>query len=86
MVTSSRRAVVRVDQQGRILVPKELREAVGMRPGGNLTLLVEDGEIRIITPHGARQRMRELSAKYSTGNRSLVDELIAERRAEAERE
>jgi AbrB family looped-hinge helix DNA binding protein len=78
--------VVRVDQQGRILVPKELREAVGMRPGGNLTLLVEGGEIRIITPQGARQRMRELSAKYSTGNRSLVDELIAERRAEAERE
>jgi antitoxin component of MazEF toxin-antitoxin module len=68
------------------LIPKEMREAVDMPPGGRVTLLVEDGEIRIITPTAARRRMRELSAKYSTGTGSLVDELIAERRAEAQHE
>lgn len=86
VVATRMRAIVKVDQQGRVLIPKEMRDAAGMRPEGRVTLLVENGEIRVITPAAARQRLRELSAKYSTGDRSLVDELIAERRAEAERE
>jgi AbrB family looped-hinge helix DNA binding protein len=86
MVATRLRAVVRVDQQGRLLVPKELRDAVDMRPGGNVTLLVENGEIRVITPTGLQHRFREMKAKYNPEGRSLVDEFIAERRAEAERE
>jgi len=80
------RAVVRVDAQGRLLVPKELRDAVDMRPNENVTLLVQDGEIRIVTVTAVRRLLRELNAKYPAHGRSLVDELIAERRAEAERE
>ncbi len=86
MFLASERAIVRVDLQGRLLVPKEMRDAVEMKPGGRVTLLVENGEIRVITPTAAVHRMRELSAKYNPSGRSLVDELIAERRAEAERE
>ncbi len=86
MLETTLRAVVRVDAQGRLLVPKELRDAVDMRPGENVTLLVQDGEIRVITVTAARAIVREIAAKYSTPGRSLVDELIAERRAEAARE
>lgn len=80
------KAIVRVDQQGRLLIPKELRDAVDMRPGGNVTVLVENGEIRVITPTGLMHRLRELKAEYNPEGRSLVDEFLAERRAEAERE
>lgn len=80
------RAVVRVDAQGRLLVPKELRDAIDMRPNENVTLLVEDGELVVLTVTAATRRIREIAAQYSTPGRSLVDELIAERRAEAERE
>ncbi|MGE0228502.1 MAG: hypothetical protein AB7I38_05720 [Dehalococcoidia bacterium] len=41
MLDTRLRAVVRVDAQSRLLVPKELREAVDMRPNENVTLLVE---------------------------------------------
>lgn len=86
MVETVLRAVVRVDAQGRLLVPKELREAVGMRPGENVTLLVEDGELVVLTVAASTRRIREIAAQYSAPGRSLVDELIAERRAEAQRE
>ena len=84
--TDQLRAVVRVDAQGRILIPAELRRAVDMHPGHMVTLLVDDGEVRVITVTTATRKIRETAAKYATPGRSLVDELIAERRAEAERE
>ena len=86
MPETTLRAVVRVDAQGRLLVPKELRDAVDMRPGENVTLLVQDGEIRLLTVTASTRRIREIAAEYPTPGRSLVDELIAERRAEAERD
>lgn len=79
-------AVVRVDPQGRLLVPREIRDAVDMRPGEKVTLLVEDGELVVLTLTAGRARLREIAARYSTPGRSLVDELIAERHAEAARE
>jgi AbrB family looped-hinge helix DNA binding protein len=86
MALTKLRAIVRVDQQGRLLVPKELREAIEMRPGGNVTLLVEDGELRVITPGALMHKLEEQRALYNPEGRSLVDEFLAERRAEAERE
>ena len=80
------RARVRADKQGRILVPKELRDAIQMEVNGYVTLLVEDGEIRVITPARATRLIREIAARYHVPGRSAVDELIAERRAEAERD
>jgi bifunctional DNA-binding transcriptional regulator/antitoxin component of YhaV-PrlF toxin-antitoxin module len=86
MTTTRLRAIVRVDQQGRLLVPKEMRDAIDMPVGGNVTLLVEDGELRVITPGSLMNRLREQRATYNVEGRSLVDEFLAERRSEAERE
>jgi AbrB family looped-hinge helix DNA binding protein len=86
MALTQLRAIVRVDSQGRLLVPKELRDAIEMRPGGNVTLLVEDGELRVITPGALMHKLEEQRATYNPEGRSLVDEFIAERRAEAARE
>jgi AbrB family looped-hinge helix DNA binding protein len=80
------RSIVKLDNQGRVLIPAEVRDQLSMKPGDRLTLLVKDGEITILTFRAGIRRAQRIAAKYKTPGRSLVDELIAERRAEAERE
>jgi len=46
-------------------------------------LRLEDDEVRLITPSQAIRRAQSLVRHYVPAGRSLVEELIAERRAEA---
>lgn len=80
--------MVRVDAAGRVVIPKEMREALGIPEGGELRLTVEDGELRGSTRLAAFLRLERKLASLapSEGEASAVDELIAERRAEAARE
>ncbi len=80
--------VVRVDAAGRVVIPKEMREALGIPDGGELRLTVEDGELRGSTRLAAFFRLERKLASLapSEGGTPVVDELIAERRAEAARE
>jgi AbrB family looped-hinge helix DNA binding protein len=80
------RAISKLDNQGRLLIPAEMREQLGMKPGERLTLLVQDGELTVLTFKAGIRRAQKIGLKYKVPGRSLVDELIAERRAEAERE
>ena len=36
-----------IDEAGRLLIPKEIRDAAGLRPGMTLDVRYEDGDIRI---------------------------------------
>jgi AbrB family looped-hinge helix DNA binding protein len=74
---------VRVGQHGRIVLPVELRRELGIAPGDALVVWLEDG--RIIMQSRAAVR-RELWGMFNGVNKSLADELIAERRADAARE
>lgn len=81
------RARARIDQQGRIVIPAEARAAAGMKPGDELLIeLIGEGELRLRTPEQAIKEARAIVARYASKDRDLVAELIAERRAEAERE
>ena len=76
----------RVNQQGRIVIPAECRAAAGIKPGDELLVeAVGEGELRLRTPAQAIKAAQDIVARYGSG-RDLVAELIAERRAEAERE
>ena len=87
MATDTRStARVKLDAQGRLLIPAEMREQLGVKAGDRLTLRIEDGELVVLTFRAGIRRAQRTGAKYKTPGRSLVDELIAERRAEAERE
>lgn len=80
---------VKVDASGRVVIPKEQREQLGIPDGGTLLLTVEDGELRATTRLAALRRLqRKLAALAQPGGDggSAVDELIASRRAEATRE
>jgi AbrB family looped-hinge helix DNA binding protein len=67
---------------GRVVIPAEYRQALGLHVGDELILRLEDGEVRIFTARQAIKRAQELVRRYIPQNRSLADELIAERRKE----
>ena len=75
-------ATVVLGQQGRLVIPAEVRSALGLRPGDVLHLQVEDQRLVLQRPRDAAAQLRGLG-RVPDG-RSLVDELLAERRAEAE--
>lgn len=79
---------VKMDAAGRIVVPKALRDALGMPNGGDLTLSVEDGALRGLTRMAALRRLQDDLRKRRPPDDvgSVVDELLADRRAEVERE
>ena len=73
-----------VGSDGRITVPAEMRAAMRLHGESAVTAEVVDGELRIHSPAAALERVRALVAKHDKGEGSPVDELIAERRSEAQ--
>jgi AbrB family looped-hinge helix DNA binding protein len=77
----------RINHQGRVVIPAECRAAAGLKPGDDLVIeTVGEGELRVRTRRQALKDAQELYARIIPKDRDLVAELIAERRAEAERE
>jgi AbrB family looped-hinge helix DNA binding protein len=75
----------RVNEQGRLVIPSELRAAAGIKPGSEVVLEACDGEVRIRNVDAAVTRVQEKYRRLARG-RKIVDEFLAERRAEAARE
>ncbi|MCB8837569.1 hypothetical protein [Aurantimonas sp. VKM B-3413] len=75
-----------VGSDGRITVPAEMRAAMLLRGESAVTAEGVDGELRILSPAAALERVRPPVAHHDKGEGSPVDELIAEQRAEAQRE
>ncbi len=75
----------RIGEGGRIVLPARLRREAGLAVGDPVVVRLADGEVRLIKYADAVQRAQALVRPY-LGDRDLVEELIAERRAEAERE
>jgi antitoxin PrlF len=67
---------------GRIVIPSEYREALGLHIGDEVILRLDDGEVRIFTPAQAIKYAQDLLRPYLPQGRSLSEELIAERRLE----
>ena len=78
-------ATLNVASNGRVVIPAAIREKLGIPSGGKVVARFEDGVLFIESREAALRKMRAMVAKYAGGG-SVVDELIAERRAEAERE
>ena len=81
-----RQIKTRLGEGGRIVIPVEYRQALGLNVGDEVILCLEDGQVRIMTLRQAIKRAQELVSRYVPQGRSLADELIAERRLEAENE
>lgn len=75
----------KVAHNGRLVLPKMVREALGMSAGGTVVFSVEEGEVKLTSLDQSIKRAQDLYRKYAT-NDFTVDDFIAERRAEAARE
>ncbi len=77
---------MRVNENGRVVIPASFRERLGIRVGDDLVLRMEGDELRITTLKRNIERAQRLVRKHVKPGTSLVDELIAERRGTARNE
>lgn len=77
---------VQVGEKGRIVIPAEIREAMGIEKGDSIDLELRDYELRISTRAARLKQAQERARKLIPPGVSLADELLAERREEAKRE
>jgi AbrB family looped-hinge helix DNA binding protein len=75
-------ATLVMGQQGRLVIPVEVREKLGLSPGDRLHLHLADGRLVLERPQDAVAELRRVGVAIPQ-SRSLVDELLAERRAAA---
>jgi AbrB family looped-hinge helix DNA binding protein len=73
-------ARLRVNENGRVVIPAEFRKLLGINAGDEVVLRMEDDELRITTLKRRIERAQRLVRKHVKLGTSLVDELIAERR------
>ena len=76
----------RVNENGRVVIPASFRKALGIQVGDEVVLRIEDDELRITTQQRRIQRAQRRARRYVKPGTSLVDELLAERRAAAKNE
>lgn len=76
---------VRVGPQGRIVIPAHIRRSLGIGPGEELLIRVEEGRLVLETRQRVLERVQSWFAQVPP-EVSLADELIAERREEVSKE
>lgn len=67
-------------ENGRVLIPAEVRAALGLKAGGKVVARVENGALVIEPLEAAIRRVQAMMLPYATPGESLADELIADRR------
>jgi AbrB family looped-hinge helix DNA binding protein len=77
---------MRVNENGRVVIPASFRERLGIRVGDEVVLWIQDDELRITTLKHNIERAQRLVRKHVKPSTSLVDELIAERSEAARNE
>ena len=70
---------------GRMVLPKSVREAMGLHGPAKLTVIVDEQGVRLESPHQRVERARALY-RDAVKNPRTVDDFLRDRRAEAARE
>ena len=77
---------VKIIEGGKLVIPAAMRRSLGIATGDTVLVGVDDGELRVRSLDKAVARAQALVRRHVPSGVSLADELIAERRREAERE
>jgi AbrB family looped-hinge helix DNA binding protein len=73
----------RITQGGRVVIPAEYRRALGLEEGDEVILRLVDSELRITGRSEAIRKAQAVVRKHVPRGKSLVRELIRERRRES---
>lgn len=85
MATENTSDEIQVGPQGRVVIPARLRKSLNLKPGDRL-IARREGESLVLERREAIEKRLQDRFRHIPKEVSLVDELIAERRAEAARE
>jgi bifunctional DNA-binding transcriptional regulator/antitoxin component of YhaV-PrlF toxin-antitoxin module len=77
---------IRMAANGRLSIPAKQRKALGLENGGMVVSTLENGELRIRTVKAVLDELRERLAPYLRASGDTVDQFIADRHVEADRE
>ena len=79
---------LQISPEGRILIPQQMRAALGITTSSSLHARIVDGGLLLEPAHKQLSRFygRFAKQRFALAGASVSDELIAERKAEAERE
>ena len=81
-----KRFEVPLQENGRMILPAELRQLLGVGKGDRVVIQTEGQRIELTTAARARDLARERVRRRFPDAAGVVDEFLAERRAEAVRE
>jgi AbrB family looped-hinge helix DNA binding protein len=75
--------VTKLTNGNRVVIPTAIRKSLGLQVGDAVTLVLQDnGEVRLLTQAEAIRQAQALVRQHVDKDRSLVEELLAERREE----
>jgi bifunctional DNA-binding transcriptional regulator/antitoxin component of YhaV-PrlF toxin-antitoxin module len=77
---------LRLGPDGRVLIPATFRDALKLGEGTTLIGSIVDGELHLLTVEAAMRKAQAIVKRFVPAGVSLVDELIDDRRREADRE
>ena len=77
---------VKLVEGGKLVIPAIFRREMGVKPGDTLIVEMDGGDLRVRSLPSAIARVQARMRELNPEGRSLSDELVAERRAEAARE
>jgi AbrB family looped-hinge helix DNA binding protein len=72
-----------LNDNGRVVIPKEVREAIGIQPGDDVIFQVNGDTVHLTTRAALARRLR--GALRADDARDHTGELLEDRRGEAER-
>ena len=76
----------KIAKGGKITIPSACRKFLHLKDGEEIVFSIKEKDVVISPLRFTLERARDLINKYHNSNESLVDQLIAERRKEAENE
>lgn len=77
---------LKMPTSGRIVIPIELRRDAGIHPHDELIAYQDGASIRIVSADAALQSFQDYCRGLAPADQSLADELVADRRREADRD
>ena len=77
---------VKIINGGKLVIPAQFRREMGIGAGDTVVVEMAQGELRIRSLSSAIRKAQAIVRELVPDHVSLVDELIAERKAEADRE
>jgi AbrB family looped-hinge helix DNA binding protein len=73
---------VRLSGKGQLVIPKEMREALGVKEGDEILLVLEDGRMLLTTPRDfARATRGSMKGTWGRNRREIDEYLERERRS-----